>query len=411
MRKKTDKHIIHDEHGVALITALLMLLVITAMGIAATNLSIVEGWLSANYRSSKQAFHVAEAGIELMKYYLKHDAGNDPDSSSNYPWANSSFYFPSPTGTITVTNTTSYYSITLPASVGTVNVGSGTGTFTIRLKNISGSPDKIIVESTGTIAGATAVVEMLIRKNSLPPIPGSVSLVGESHTNFNGNSFLVDGRDYQLTDSEGNPTGTATAKNGISVGDTADNDAQKNAIISGLSSQQQDNVKGTGSDPSVGTSTELTKDRVSEFASLIQGMADYTLTNPSSFSSINTGSVADPKIIYVTATQNVKITGNTTGVGILVIEGSGYDFEFGGNISWKGLVIILGNNVSFTQVGGGGVNNIMGGLIVCEKSSDTGKEFDIRGNIKLLYSKQALDLVKDKLDDEKSYSVLAWRVK
>ncbi|MDP3014578.1 MAG: pilus assembly PilX N-terminal domain-containing protein, partial [Candidatus Subteraquimicrobiales bacterium] len=158
--KNTDKHIIDNEHGVALITALLMLALITAMGIAATNLSIVEGWLSANYRSSKQAFHVAEAGLELMKYYLKHDAGNDPDSSSNYPWANSSFYFPSPTGTITVTNTTSYYSITLPASVGTVNVGSGTGTFTIRLKNISGSPDKIIVESTGTIAGATAVVEM-----------------------------------------------------------------------------------------------------------------------------------------------------------------------------------------------------------------------------------------------------------
>ncbi len=398
-----------DERGIALIVVLLMLLVFTAMGIGASNLSIVEGWLAANYRSTKQAFHVAEAGIELMKYYLKYDAAYDPDSSTNHPWGNSSFYFPAPTGTMTVANSTSYYSLNLPAAVRILNVGNTTGTFGIRLRNISGNADKIFVESTGTIAGATAVTEMLIKKNSLPPIPGSVSLVGEAQTNFSGNSFLVDGRDYRINDVEGKPSGGSPARTGISVNDTVNNLAQRTAIINGLSGNQGDNILGLGGVPSVGTSSDLTKANVTEFASLIKSMADTNLTNPSSLPATITGTVANPKIVYVTASQNIKIAGNTSGVGILVVEGNGFDFEFAGNIDWKGLVIILGNNISFTQVGGGGANNIMGGLIVCEKAQDAGREFDIRGNIKFMYSQQALNLVKTTLEDKRPYEVLSWR--
>ncbi|MBU1208123.1 MAG: pilus assembly PilX N-terminal domain-containing protein [Proteobacteria bacterium] len=158
--KKTDKHIIHDEQGIALITALLMLLVITAMGIAATNLSIVEGWLSANYRSSKQAFHVAEAGLELMKYYLRNDANTDSSG-----WSNQTFNFPPGAITVTAAPSTSYYPVTIASN--TINVGGATGIFTIKLKNIKSgatfNDDEIIVESTGTIAGATAVIEAYLK--------------------------------------------------------------------------------------------------------------------------------------------------------------------------------------------------------------------------------------------------------
>ncbi|MDZ4133173.1 MAG: pilus assembly PilX N-terminal domain-containing protein [Dethiobacteria bacterium] len=159
----TAKNIIQSEQGVALVTALLMLALITAMGIAATNLSIVEGWLSANYRSSKQAFHVAEAGLELTKYYLRNDANTDSS------WSNGTFNFP--TGAVSAAPSTSYYPVAIASN--TINVGGATGTFTIKLKNIqSGATfnfDRIIVESTGTIAGATAVLESYLSMKDYGP--------------------------------------------------------------------------------------------------------------------------------------------------------------------------------------------------------------------------------------------------
>ena len=52
-----------DQKGVALITVLLMIVVVTAIGIAAVNIATVETRIAANHKVAKQAFYVAEAGI------------------------------------------------------------------------------------------------------------------------------------------------------------------------------------------------------------------------------------------------------------------------------------------------------------------------------------------------------------
>lgn len=146
-----------NETGMALAIALLFLAVLTLLGSTAVMVTTTDMKIGGNYMTSKQAFYVAEAGLELMKSYLKYDRNVD----TNHSWANADFYFPSPTGTITVTNSADYYSIGLPESVRTINVGSSPGTFSIRLKNVGTpfNPNRIFVESTGTMAGATAVLE------------------------------------------------------------------------------------------------------------------------------------------------------------------------------------------------------------------------------------------------------------
>ncbi|MCL0067093.1 pilus assembly PilX N-terminal domain-containing protein [Thermodesulfovibrionales bacterium] len=53
-----------DQKGVALITVLLMIVVVTAIGIAAVNIAIVETRIAANHKVAKQAFYAADAGIE-----------------------------------------------------------------------------------------------------------------------------------------------------------------------------------------------------------------------------------------------------------------------------------------------------------------------------------------------------------
>ncbi len=57
----------HGERGAALITSLIILTLLTMIGIAATNTSMLETMISATDRSHTEAFYAAEAGIEHLR--------------------------------------------------------------------------------------------------------------------------------------------------------------------------------------------------------------------------------------------------------------------------------------------------------------------------------------------------------
>jgi hypothetical protein len=59
------------ERGAALITALIILTLLTLIGIAATNTSMLETMISATERSHAEAFYAAEAGIEHLRRNFK----------------------------------------------------------------------------------------------------------------------------------------------------------------------------------------------------------------------------------------------------------------------------------------------------------------------------------------------------
>jgi hypothetical protein len=58
------------ERGAALITALVILTLLTLIGLAATNTSMLETMISSSERSHTEAFYVAEAGIEHLRRNL-----------------------------------------------------------------------------------------------------------------------------------------------------------------------------------------------------------------------------------------------------------------------------------------------------------------------------------------------------
>lgn len=64
-------HVRHRERGAALITAMVVLTLLTLMGLAATNTSMLETMISATDRSRTEAFYVAEAGIEHLRRNFK----------------------------------------------------------------------------------------------------------------------------------------------------------------------------------------------------------------------------------------------------------------------------------------------------------------------------------------------------
>lgn len=82
-------HVRHRERGAALITALVVLTLLTLIGLAATNTSMLETMISVSDRSHTEAFYVAESGIEHLRRNFKNlfveqntahlAAGIDPD--------------------------------------------------------------------------------------------------------------------------------------------------------------------------------------------------------------------------------------------------------------------------------------------------------------------------------------------
>jgi type IV pilus assembly protein PilX len=67
---KTYLSHLENEAGVALMTGLLVLVLLTALGTYAIDLTQIEQNLAANLKTSKQAFYVAEAGLQHAKIFL-----------------------------------------------------------------------------------------------------------------------------------------------------------------------------------------------------------------------------------------------------------------------------------------------------------------------------------------------------
>src|SRR5215510_15823210 len=60
-----------DESGVALMTGLVILVLLTAIGTYAINMTEIDQSLAANLKSSKQAFYLSDAGIEWGRQQVR----------------------------------------------------------------------------------------------------------------------------------------------------------------------------------------------------------------------------------------------------------------------------------------------------------------------------------------------------
>jgi hypothetical protein len=82
-------NVLGNQNGAALVTAIVILILLTIIGMAATNTAMLETMISATERTHAQAFYTAEAGVEHLRRNLKNifleenmakfAAGVDPD--------------------------------------------------------------------------------------------------------------------------------------------------------------------------------------------------------------------------------------------------------------------------------------------------------------------------------------------
>jgi Tfp pilus assembly protein PilX len=351
---------LENESGVALITGLVIMVLLTAMGTYAIHMTEIEETLAGNLKASKQAFYMADAGLEWGRQQVRANPA-------------------------------------IPAN-STQALGVGSYTVTFGLVSAASLSSTIAIQSVGNVGSASKTLQALVTK-SVDLSDAAISIRGnEADSTFTGNAFSIDGRDYNHV-SEALSGGTT--QYGISV-PTADRQADVNDA---LSSQQQDNILGTavpGLTASIGVSSGLPSSSVDLLGDDLCNAAPldnrFNTPNNDSFQiSGNTtwGTRANPTVYCVTGVgtpgnMSVDISGNFSGVGVLVVRDA--DLVINGAFHFEGLIIVTGAKVGFGLLGGGN-KNVYGSVIINEMDRDgpSYREDIIQGASNIRFSRSALD--------------------
>jgi hypothetical protein len=145
-----------------------------------------------------------------------------------------------------------------------------------------------------------------------------------------------------------------------------------------MTAGEQGQVRGDTPSPSIDISTTYGPTQVAEVVAQARNAAQIVVTN-SRVASVTYGTVAGPQYI-VYREGDMRITGNSTGAGLLVVNG---DLEIVGTMRWYGVVIVTGNFRC-----GAGTAQIHGATVIGEQGGD----FDLRGTADLRFSREAIDL-------------------
>ena len=429
--------LIDNEHGVALVLALMILLTLTGLVLAFLSASAFEPQISRNHSETVRARYVAEAGVEYAYDTLASNVG-----SWNHYLARASCAQGAVLGAP---------SSTLPG------LGSVHGTFTVRIRNdckpgddkltgvavdtATGTCDpatpgdathdgncKVIVTSTGTIGTTTRTITVVISKTAALPINGALGFPGaQADVSLRASSFVIDGRDTRIADRPGAPTGAAAAVYGVAVNDGLP--ALATRLETTLAAGPQNDVRGKDrTDPSAtarGADTiradgALTSQTVADFVDAARSAADVTINaspgNGSSLSDVGStcatdvesstcwGTSARPKIVYVrgalpdvgTRYTSLRLAGTSMGTGILIVENG--VVEIAGSFRWNGPIVLTGRNVGI-RFRGEGSQMVYGATIVNELNpvAVANVEGDAVGKPHILYSNEALGLVQNAL--------------
>ncbi len=421
-----------DERGNALVVALLILFLLTSLGITYVAITKGDKQITGNQIASTQAFTNAEAGITEVLHrmsnpyttvplgYIGEPVGtvtpgwgryvvNVPGSSATDPQYNATLsdgldnngnsaideaseHYPE-TGSIQGTNVAVSQRLNYPWVKVRYKLNAANQVLLFgdddnnpltppRENTVRGVPE-IIVTAEGMQGVGQKIVTVEAVKYPLPPIPGSVYTEGAM--NFAGNSFYIDGHDHAPTA----PWDTIPGSPPL-PGIATPNDPL--AISNQLNAQQQNNVEGSGTDPSV-QSSPVNLD-LQAMAAAWDQVADITYpTSQNNPSTAGWGDLNNLKIVHVAG--DLSVQGTNSGAGVLIIDG---DFQLGGSFNYNGLIICLGN---VDVVGGGFAKNIIGALLV--QGTLTGTT-NVNGNVKIYYSSAMIS----KLSSLSAYQISSW---
>ncbi|HAR96542.1 MAG TPA: hypothetical protein DCR97_11360 [Deltaproteobacteria bacterium] len=407
-------HLLRGSHGTILVIAMLLMTILAIIGIA-TNMNVItDTGIASNYLSSLQSFYMAEAGLERGK----------AECARRFITEGWSDFSPLLRGNDGTAGT---------ADDGILSFGSSVslhgGRYSVRAVNEawdSGGSDTdtnttLTLISEGSYGKSTSILRMTIAVNVIPPLPGSLNLVGSSSGYFGNDTFMIDGRDYLLSD-VGAPSGGSGARSGLSIADVPNPSLARQQIINSLAADQIDNIAGAEPSPSIGIPTNLDRGLLRQSVDALRRLADSRLLEPGNGLTTSgpdnvvtigphqysLGTESSPKVTYVSKTDGGPFSVSGSGFGVLIIEGDSIAFK--PSLDFGGVIILVGRNVVLDDSGSTKGLQLKGGLVVAELSdSPGGYDIVMTGSSRLLYSQEAIDLAKGHVMRNKKVSVLSWQ--
>ncbi len=384
-----------SERGAVLVVGLLIVSILTVLSLGAMMNISTELKMAANDRSAKAAFYLAEAGTEEARARLQAEpssriADSQPNNvnwkaflgtdsraqgkgyqSTNSSHARYDSLYPDLTYVTTITHK-------IDSSNNILRWGDSNSDGIPEENATMGNNIYVITSEGQTEDGASKAVKVECAR--VPPITIPSALYTKADATIQGSSTYVIGSDgCGLLDKPGIITMKAVTQNG--------------------------NPNITGSPPIIENSTmniniQYMVNRFKKEANYIYNVNSATLTGMNWGSPTPGATQQSPSscgtdnIVYInTNSTYVKLTGGTSGCGILLVEG---DLSLHGGFQWYGPILVTGF-ITFT---GGGGKNVTGGILAGGMvSADL-----LSGDANIIYCSRAID----KQTNNRPLIVLRW---
>jgi len=249
---------------------------------------------------------------------------------------------------------------------------------------------RLTVRSTGTVANATHIIEAQLLK-SYDLSDAALAIRGNpARAVLSGGEILISGADHDQT----NGTAKSGAKPRLAI--SASSEAVRELLFQSIENPAM--LDAASLAPSVGQSDYLPATFVNQVATDVCSVPTASLHSIPTTGSLTVGnqiwgSQSSPEIHCVdglSATgDSLNMTGNVSGVGILVIRNA--DLVLSGSFHWEGLVIVHGQEVGLRTTGSS-IKEVIGAVMVNETGAppSTTAIMEIQGNLRLLFSREAL---------------------
>jgi Tfp pilus assembly protein PilX len=353
---KTKRLQRQESRGMVLVTCLTTLSVLLAVGVGIRIMLQNDYRALANMRGSTEAFYFSGAGLEWSKSEIA--------SVTAFPPAppNQTKSFASGGFAVTFLS---------PAATGPLTA-------------------KVTVRSVGTIGNASHTVQAQLTK-TYDLADGAAGLRGNfAGVNLSGSGILFSGADHDPAN--GNLLGGVKPRSAISTS----NDTARGLVAQAVSDPAM--LDGASAVPALTQSSYLPASVVTQLADDLcaaPGALSHPISPAGSLILENQtwGSQSSPQLHCVdglaTPGDAVTLTGNVSGVGILVIRNA--DLVVTGSFRWEGLVVVTGQEIGLKATGSSSKDVI--GAAVMNETGNPGNGtaiLDIQGSFRILFSRQAL---------------------
>ena len=357
---------LNNENGFAIVTAVLILAILTLLGVASLQVSNTELKIATNHQIYHMNFYAAESGIALGPLWAKvnypESEWDDIDYVGNYGDTQSNG---------TAYDFDVYPQTKVDSSDGFEKVlryGDEDGDYLNEINYTTGPPlIKVISEGTHVGRGGLVRIEGTYRYSPIFMMPDAALRV---HSNVNGNGV------------SGSIIGEHPA--GSSCGDFADimYDVAGGTIEYGGDLGDTSRIEASGGMYPI----PLLRDLLLRRATM-----EIVGSNNIDEVAIESGtSASDPGIVFISG--DAKAT-NLVGHGILFVDGN---IELAGSLGWTGIIIVNGD-ITFS---GGGTKTITGAVI------GGGDAVALNGSVDIQYD---CDVLQSLHDNFSGYRMTSWR--